>query len=134
MQKLGQWQKCQNDVVAGGSKHLHGVSIGSGVRYTISSQGDQRTLELEAVDTPVINLGEPLGFPVPCEKVDDPWGAEPDLEQFGVSSLFWNNLWVLPAVASPWSAELLTGCRWGTNYVRDCTTRLFATSCVPVLF
>lgn len=101
MQKLGQWQKCENDVVAGGSKHLHGVSIGSGVRYTARGSGSvTNILELEAVDTPVINLGEPLGFPVPCERESDPWDAEPDLQQFGVSSIFWNNL-------------------WGTNYVRQ---------------
>jgi len=100
MQKLGQWQKCQNDVVAGGSKHLHGVSIGSGVRYNVSNPaGGSRTLNLEAFDTPVINLGEPLGFPVPCEAQDDPWNAEPDLAQYGVSSILWNNL-------------------WGTNYVQ----------------
>ena len=95
MQKLGQWQKCQNDVVAGGSKHLHGVSIGSGVRYTATDalSGTKHVFELEAVDTPVINLGEPLGFPVPCEKMVDPWNAEPNLADYGVSSIFWNNLW-----------------------------------------
>eukprot|EP00656_Telonema_subtile_P005519 TRINITY_DN1250_c0_g2_i2.p1 TRINITY_DN1250_c0_g2~~TRINITY_DN1250_c0_g2_i2.p1 ORF type:complete len:838 (-),score=162.47 TRINITY_DN1250_c0_g2_i2:112-2625(-) len=100
MQKLGQWQKCENDVVSGGSKHLHGVSIGSGMRYIqAGANGTVHTLELEAVDTPVINLGEPLGFPVPCEVEKEPWNVEPDLEQFGVSSIFWNNL-------------------WGTNYVQ----------------
>ena len=96
MQKLGQWQKTVGDVVAGGSQHLHGVSIGSGVRYN-SSAG--RSIAIEAVDAPVVNLGEPLGLPVPCEKVDKPWAAVPDVDTFGVSSVLWNNL-------------------WGTNYVQ----------------
>lgn len=100
MQKLGQWQKCQGDVVAGGSKHLHGVSIGSGVRFNRTGAGGAlHSFGIEAVDTPVINLGEPLGFPVPCEKMDNPWDFEPNLAEFGVSSIFWNNL-------------------WGTNYVQ----------------
>jgi hypothetical protein len=94
MQKLGQWQRT-DDVVAGGSQHLHGVSIGSGVRYNTSG----RSIAIEAVDAPVINLGEPLGFPVPCARVQKPWAQPPDVNTFGVSSVMWNNL-------------------WGTNYVQ----------------
>ena len=66
------------------------------MRYN-SSAG--RSIAIEAVDAPVVNLGEPLGLPVPCEKVDEPWAAVPDVDTFGVSSVLWNNL-------------------WGTNYVQ----------------
>jgi len=96
MQKLGQWQKTERDVVAGGSKHLHGVSIGSGIRFTRAAIADWQPpprLSIELVDAPVINLGEPLGFPVPCTTMPDPWAAEPDVGQHGVSSMLWNNLW-----------------------------------------
>lgn len=100
MKKLGQWQKTEGDVVAGGSKHLHGIGIGGGFRFSkTGADGAARYLEIEAMDAPVINLGEPLGFPIPCEELEDPWDVEPDLDTFGVSSVFWNNL-------------------WGTNYVQ----------------
>jgi len=104
MQKLGQWQRTTNDVVDGGSKHLHGVSIGNGIRFTHSVKHPQHQqapprLAIELVDAPVVNLGEPLGFPVACTVMDDPWAVEPDVPTYGVSSMLWNNL-------------------WGTNYVQ----------------
>ena len=89
MQKLGQWQRT-DDVVPGGSQHLHGVSIGSGVRFNTSAAS---SLSLEAMDAPLINLGEPLGFPVPCTKMDEPWAYKPDMASYGVSSVLWNNVW-----------------------------------------
>jgi len=99
MQKLGQWQKTVDDVIDGGSKHLHGVSIGSGIRFN-KTVGAVQTLAIEVMDAPVINLGEPVGFPVTCAPhVTNPWALEPDVATHGVSSVFWNNL-------------------WGTNYVQ----------------
>lgn len=94
MQKLGQWQ-ATDDVVAGGSQHLHGVSIGSGVRFNKTVNGQGWTFGIEALDAPVMNLGEPLGFPVPCTKMEDPWAYKPDLETFGISK------WVLPPPSRP---------------------------------
>ena len=112
MQKLGQWQPTTGDVVAGGSKHLHGVSGagygsgagggGGGVRFnrTASTAFAATTVSLtiEPVDAPVVCLGEPIGFPVPCADTFktlgvSPWDVEPDVAKFGVSSVLWNNLW-----------------------------------------
>ena len=39
--------------------------------------GPGRALAVEVFDAPVVNLGAPLGFPVPCPKMDDPWAARP---------------------------------------------------------
>eukprot|EP00756_Hemistasia_phaeocysticola_P056269 Hpha_TRINITY_DN3234_c0_g1::TRINITY_DN3234_c0_g1_i1::g.186050::m.186050 len=92
MNKLGQWQST-GGVVPGGSWHLHGVE--KGFRFSVGG----RNLTVFPLDAPVINLGEPLGFPVVTANVSDPWAVAPDLARFGVSSVLWNNL-------------------WGTNYVQ----------------
>ena len=91
--KLGRWERpAPGWVVAGGSKHLHATSpTGGGARFSSAARG--ATVTIETVDTAVLNLGAPNAFPVPTDRMDEPWDAEPDLGRHGVSSVIHSNVW-----------------------------------------
>eukprot|EP01059_Diplonema_ambulator_P032373 TRINITY_DN631_c0_g1_i1.p1 TRINITY_DN631_c0_g1~~TRINITY_DN631_c0_g1_i1.p1 ORF type:complete len:717 (+),score=259.27 TRINITY_DN631_c0_g1_i1:248-2152(+) len=66
-------------VVPGGSQNLHSIS-------THVSAGD---LAIAPLDSPLVALGEPWGFPITPGK---PKYSPPDMS-YGASSVLWNNLW-----------------------------------------
>ena len=79
--KLGTWVGA-NDVVSGGSKHLHGITEPSAVRMV--SGNDQ--LVVGATDAAVVNFGEMTAYPSPVDK-------NVSTEDDGASFLLWDNLW-----------------------------------------
>ena len=66
-----------DDVVADGAKHLHGAAAATFANGA---------LRIEFVDAPIVNVGQPMGFPTPLD-------ATPDWREYGVSSMVFNNLW-----------------------------------------
>lgn len=87
LNKLGQWVGATSSlVVDGGSKVLHGVQRGVRARSATN-----RTMTIDMLDSGVVSLGEPNGFPVALN-ASHPW-APPDVATNGLSSMLFNNLW-----------------------------------------
>lgn len=78
--KFGEWIS-GDDVVNGGSRHLHAAS--SGIRL---KQGGAASIGFYSLDAPVFCLGEPDAYPTPTN-------STPDTDTFGVSNVLWDNLW-----------------------------------------
>ena len=79
--KLGSWVG-PNDIVDGGSKHLHGITE-AGLRVTAA---DGHMMHIEAADAAVANFGELTAYPSPVN-------VTADTDRFGASFLLWDNLW-----------------------------------------
>ena len=79
--KLGQWVQ-SDEIVAGGSKHLHGV-MESGLR---ARTAEGHMLQIATQDAAVANFGELTAYPSPVNKTAD-------TATFGSSFVLWDNLW-----------------------------------------
>lgn len=98
LDKLGEWVTFNGSrtIVDGGSKHLHAVgwgvralsgsvSSGSVSNNTIHTRGSE-ALGIRVMDSGIVNVGKPNGFPTPGNQTADVIG-------FGVSAMLWNNVW-----------------------------------------
>ena len=72
------------------SKLLHGSD--GGLRFSQpATKHAPRTMTVEALDSGVVCLGEPNGFPIHLSDTD-PW-RPPDVARHGASTMLFNNLW-----------------------------------------
>lgn len=95
LNKLGEWIDAAN-VVDNGAKHLHAVQDGFKV-YPLGVASN-RSLLISPLDSPVVAVGKPNGWPTPLN-------GTVDSASFGVSAVLHDNLWgtnyVMWAGASP---------------------------------
>mmetsp|Transcript_35724 Transcript_35724/g.93375 ORF Transcript_35724/g.93375 Transcript_35724/m.93375 type:complete len:832 (-) Transcript_35724:153-2648(-) len=79
--KLGEWIR-SDEIVDGGTKHLHGVTE-EGLRFQTPSG---QTLGIASTDAGVANFGNLTAYPSPVH-------TDADTETFGASFVLWDNLW-----------------------------------------
>lgn len=79
--KLGEWIRA-DEVVDGGTKHLHGVTE-EGIQFYASSG---KTFSITSTDAGVANFGNLTAYPSPVH-------TDPDTATFGASFVLWDNLW-----------------------------------------
>lgn len=79
--KLNEWISSE-EIVDGGTKHLHGVTE-QGIKY-VSSSGD--TFTVGSTDAGVANFGNLTAYPSPVH-------VNADVETYGAGFVLWDNLW-----------------------------------------